>query len=49
MSLFFLIVFISMLRGDPTADTIANGIEFCMVWALFSIADAQWISMLFKK
>ena len=49
MSLFFLIIFIAMVRGDPTANAIENGIEFCMVWALFSIADAQWISMLFKK
>lgn len=49
MSLVFLIIFITMLRGDPTANSIENGVAFCMTWALFSIADAQWVSMLFKK
>ena len=47
MSLIFLMCFIGMLHGDM--DVIENGIEFCKIWALFSIADAQWVSMVFKK
>lgn len=47
MSIVFLIVFLSMVGGN--IEPFERGIEFCMTWALFSIADAQWISMLFKK
>lgn len=47
MSLVFLMCFLGMLNGELQA--IENGVGFFTVWALFSIADAQWVSMLFKK
>ena len=47
MSLIFLTIFLSLISGN--IEPFEHGIEFCMAWALFSIADAQWVSMLFKK
>ena len=47
MSLIFLIIFLSLFSGN--IEPFEHGIEFCITLALFSIADAQWVSMLFKK
>lgn len=47
MSLVFLFIFLRLVSGN--IETFDNGIAFLICWALFSIADAQWVSMLFKK
>lgn len=46
MSIFFLLVFLAIwLSGQ--LDAISN--EYLYIWALFSIADATWARVLFKK
>ena len=47
MSLLFLLGFIAMLNGSGLA--VDNGIAYLVIWALFSIADAMWVRVLFKK
>ena len=47
MSFFFLMIFIADIYGD--ANAVVDGLAFCNTWALFSIADALWMSFVFKK
>ena len=45
MSLFFLIIFLAMLMTDASFLTA----ELLYIWALFSIADALWVRIIFGR